>query len=118
MRRDFFYLLLACAVLGIVVVPVGSAVFWLGFVHGDSPCVLCWAQRTAMVLVALMGLFVLRYGPRPRYLGVSVLLAGAGVFMAIRHSAAHLVRDVGQGFSAEILGAHTYTWSAAISGWR
>lgn len=114
MRRDVFYLLLACAVLAIVVVPVGSAVFWLGFVHGDSPCVLCWAQRTAMVLVALMGLFVLRYGPRPRYLGVSVLLAGAGVFMAIRHSAPHVVRDVGQGFSAEILGAHTYTWSAAI----
>lgn len=114
MRRQLFFLLLACAVLAIVIVPVGSAVFWLGFVHGDSPCVLCWAQRTAMVLVALMGLFVLRYGPRPRYLGLSVLIAGWGVFMAVRHSAAHVVRDVGQGFSAELLGAHTYTWSAAI----
>ena len=114
MPRHVFYRLLAIAVLLLVVVPVGSAVFWLGFVHGDSPCVLCWAQRTTMVLVALMGLFVLRYGPRPRYLGLSVLLAGWGVFMAVRHSAAHVVRDVGQGFSVELLGAHTYTWSAAI----
>lgn len=114
MRRELFYLLLACAVLAIVAVPVGSAVFYLGFVHGDSPCVLCWAQRTGMLLIALMGLFVLRYGPRPRYLGLSILLAGWGVFMAVRHSAAHVVRDVGQGFSAELLGAHTYTWSAAI----
>lgn len=114
MRRDLFYRLLALAVLAIVVVPVGVAVFVLGFVHGDSPCVLCWAQRTAMVLIALMGLFVLRYGPRPRYLGLSVLIAGWGVFMGIRHSAGHVVRDVGQGFSVVLLGAHTYIWSVAI----
>lgn len=114
MRRTLFSTLLAAAVLAIIVGPVGTAVFWLGFVHGDSPCVLCWAQRTAMLLVALLGLFVLRYGPRPRYLGLAVLLAGWGVFMAVRHSAAHVVRDVGQGFSVAIFGAHTYIWSAAI----
>jgi disulfide bond formation protein DsbB len=114
MRRDLFYTLLAVAVLAIAAIPVGSAVFVLGFVHGDSPCVLCWAQRTAMVLVALMGLFVLRYGPRPRYLGLSVLIAGWGIYMGFRHSAAHVVRDVGQGFSAELFGAHTYVWSMFI----
>jgi disulfide bond formation protein DsbB len=31
--------------------------------------------------------------------------------MALRHSALHLARDVGQGFSAPILGVHTYAWS-------
>jgi disulfide bond formation protein DsbB len=112
--REIFYTLLAAAVLALCVVPIGSAAFILGFWHGDSPCVLCWAQRTGMILVALMGLFVLRYGARPRYLGLSVLIAAWGVYMAIRHSAAHVVRDVGQGFSIEILGAHTYIWSGFI----
>jgi disulfide bond formation protein DsbB len=114
MTRRAPYLVLALAVLALVLVPIGSAVFVLGFVHGDSPCVLCWAQRTGMTLVALMGLFVLRYGPRPRYLGLAVLIAAHGLYMGLRHSAGHVVRDVGQGFSLEILGAHTYIWSIAI----
>lgn len=114
MTRRTPYLLLTLAVLGLVVGPIGIAVFVLGFVHGDSPCVLCWAQRTAMVLIALVGLFILRYGPRPRYVGLGVLIGAAGIFMGLRHSSLHLARDVGQGFSAEILGAHTYTWSMFI----
>lgn len=114
MRRDLFYRLLALGVLALVAGPVGIGVFVLGFVHGDSPCVLCWAQRTAMVLIGLMGLFVLRYGPRPRYLGLSVLVAGWGTYMGLRHSALHLVRDVGQGFSIAIFGVHTYVWSMFI----
>ncbi|HKJ91712.1 MAG TPA: hypothetical protein VJ957_01035, partial [Longimicrobiales bacterium] len=35
-------------------------------------------------------------------------------FMAIRHSALHLARDIGQGFSAAILGVHTYVWAWVI----
>ena len=112
--RDGLYLVLACAVLALVLGPLATSVFVLGFVHGDSPCVLCWAQRTGMVLVALSGLFVLRYGPRPRYLGLAIVVAAAGVYMGVRHAALHLARDVGQGFSLEILGAHTYTWSAFV----
>ncbi len=114
MKRNALYVVLTCAVLALVVGPVGTAVFVLGFVYGDSPCVLCWAQRTGMVLVALTGLFVVRYGPRPRYIGMAVLIAAGGVYMGLRHSSLHLWRDVGQGFSSEILGAHTYTWSMFI----
>jgi len=90
--------------------PVAGAVA-LGVLHGDSPCILCWAQRTSMVLIGLVGLFVVRYGPKPRYLGMAVLLGTWGVFMALRHSGLHLARDIGQGFSASILGVHTYAWS-------
>jgi disulfide bond formation protein DsbB len=61
-----------------------------------------------------VGLFALRYGPRPRYLGMAVLLGAWGVFMALRHSALHLARDVGQGFAPPILGLHTYVWSWVI----
>ena len=93
--------------------PVTGAVL-LGVLHGDSPCILCWAERTSMVLIALVGLFVVRYGPRPRYLAMAVLLGTWGTFMALRHSALHLARDVGQGFSAPIFGVHTYFWAWVI----
>ena len=112
--RTLPYTLLAFAVLVLIVGPIGTAAFVLGFGYGESPCVLCWAQRTGMILVALCGLFVLRFGPRPRYLGLSRADRRRGIFMGLRHSALHLARDVGQGFSAEILGAHTYTWSMFI----
>jgi disulfide bond formation protein DsbB len=113
-RRALLYSILALAVLLLSAIPVGVAVFVLGFGYGDSPCVMCWEQRIGMALVALIGLFVLRYGPKPRYIGMAVLVAAWGVFMGIRHTGMHAARDVGQGFSAEILGAHTYTWALLI----
>ena len=102
--------ILAWVVIVLVGGPVAGAVL-LGVLDGDSPCILCWAQRTSMVLIALVALFVLRYGPRPKYVGMVVLLGVFGQYMALRHSGLHLARDIGQGFSAAILGAHTYSWS-------
>jgi len=113
LSADRLRAVLAWVVIALVAGPVtGSAL--LGVLHGDSPCILCWAERTSMVLVALAGLFVIRYGPRPRYLGMTVLLATWGTFMAIRHSGLHLARDVGQGFSVAIFGVHTYVWAWVV----
>lgn len=115
-KRETVFTITALAVLFLTVVPVGTAVFFLGFVRGDSPCVMCWEQRIGMILISLVGLFVLRYGPRPRYVGMAVLIAGYGMLMSLRHVGMHGARDVGQGFSLEIMGAHTYTW-ALFSYW-
>ncbi|MEJ2205699.1 MAG: disulfide bond formation protein B [Gemmatimonadota bacterium] len=104
---------LAWAVVLLTAGPVGAAVV-LGVAFGETPCILCWAQRTSMALMALAGIFVLRYGPRPRYLGTLVLLGIWGLHMATRHSALHLARDVGQGFAGSFFGAHTYVWAWAI----
>ncbi len=104
---------LAWLVIVLLAVPVGGAL-WLGVAHGESPCILCWAQRTSMVLIALVALFIVRWGPRPRYLGMLVLLGSWGVFMSLRHSALHLARDIGQGFAGAILGVHTYVWAGFI----
>jgi hypothetical protein len=92
---------------------VGGAL-WMGVAHGESPCILCWAQRTSMILLALVALFIVRFGPRPRYLGLMVLLGAWGTFMGIRHSSLHVARDVGQGFAASVLGAHTYVWAWVV----
>lgn len=114
MARDRLLAVLTWMVIVLLAGPLGLAVFVLGFATGDSPCILCWAQRTGMALIALVGLFVIRYGPRPRYLGTAVLLGVWGMWMAVRHSASHVARDVGQGFSVAILGAHTYIWSWVV----
>jgi disulfide bond formation protein DsbB len=104
---------LAWVVIILIGGPVGAAV-WLGVVYGEAPCILCWSQRTSMVLIGLVGLFVLRYGPRPRYIGMVVLLGAWGVFMSLRHWGLHLARDVGQGFAAPYFGAHTYVWAGFV----
>lgn len=111
--QDRLRTILAAVVVILIGGPVGAAVV-LGVAYGESPCILCWAQRTSMILIALVGLFILRYGPRPRYVGTAVLLGTWGVFMALRHSALHLARDIGQGFAAPIFGVHTYVWSWVI----
>ena len=113
LTEDRLRAVLAWVVIVLVGGPVAAAVL-LGIVAGDSPCILCWAERTSMVLIALVGLFVIRYGPRPRYLGMAVLLGVWGTYMGIRHSALHLARDVGQGFSTAIFGVHTYIWAWVI----
>ena len=113
LTEDRLRTVLAWVVVVLVGGPVLGAVL-LGVLHGDSPCILCWAERIGMVLIALTGLFVVRYGPRPRYLGMAVLLGVWGVYMSLRHSALHAARDVGQGFSAPILGVHTYAWALVI----
>jgi disulfide bond formation protein DsbB len=110
-KPEMVFTITALAVLFLTVVPVGIAVFILGFIAGDSPCVMCWEQRIGMILISLVGLFVLRFGPRPKYVGMAVLIAAWGIFMGLRHMGMHGARDIGQGFSLEILGAHTYTWA-------
>jgi hypothetical protein len=113
LSEDRLRAVLAWVVIVLLGGPITTAVL-LGVLNGDSPCILCWAERTGMILIALVGLFVIRYGPRPRYLGMAVLLGLWGTFMAIRHSSLHLARDVGQGFSTTILGVHTYVWAWVI----
>jgi disulfide bond formation protein DsbB len=113
-KHENLYTALSAAVIALSVVPVGLAVFVLGFALGDSPCVVCWEQRIGMLLIALLGVFILRYGPRPRYIGTALLVAAWGVFMSIRHTAMHAARDIGQGFSVEVFGTHTYAWAFLI----
>lgn len=113
LTEDRLRQVLSWLVIVLLVVPVGGAL-WLGIAVGESPCILCWAQRTSMILIALVALFVVRYGPRPRYLGVLILLSTWGIWMATRHSSLHVARDIGQGFAANVLGAHTYTWAWVI----
>lgn len=109
-----FNALMATAVMLILVIPVGIANVWLGYVVGESPCVLCWWERIGMILVGLLGLFILRYGPRLRYVAAVFFIAAFGMHMGLRHLGNFVQLDVDMGLGASILGVRTYTWAAIV----
>ena len=110
-----FNLLMTTAVLLILAIPVGIANIYLGYVVGESPCTLCWFERIGMILIGVLGIFILRYGAKIKYVSAVFICAAYGLFMSIRHTSLDgFAWDVGMGFGDAIFGAHTYTWGAFV----
>ncbi|WP_223292995.1 MULTISPECIES: disulfide bond formation protein B [Shewanella] len=106
--------IVSLAALALIALPVGIACIVLGYGLGDNPCILCWQERTAMVLVSLIAIFIMRYGLKPKYLGALVFASVYGLWAGYRHSSNHILRDIGQGFGPAILGVHTYVWVMVV----
>ncbi|CZE49915.1 disulfide bond formation protein B [Campylobacter geochelonis] len=114
LTQKYFDILIATAVLLVLGIPVGIANIYLGYIIGESPCTLCWNERIGMVVVGMLGIFILRYGLRAKYLVMVFLSAAYGLYMTLRHSSFSSFRDVGMGFGEAIFGAHTYTWGIFV----
>lgn len=113
-RESIFNQLASLASMVIMALPVGIACFVFGFMLKDNPCAFCWQERTAMILVALTALYIVRYGLKPKYIGALVWLGIYGAWMAAVHTSFNLGSDIGQGFSLKVMGAHTYTWALLV----
>ncbi|MGH2267336.1 disulfide bond formation protein B [Campylobacter taeniopygiae] len=111
---QYFYLFITTAVLLILAVPVGFANIYLGYFHNESPCTLCWFERIGMVIIGVLGMLILRYGPQIKYIVCVFLFASYGIYMGIRHTASWWQRDVGIGLGDKLIGAHTYTWAVVV----
>ncbi|PZT48463.1 hypothetical protein B6S12_03810 [Helicobacter valdiviensis] len=111
---QYFYLFMATAVLLILAIPVGFANIYLGYFHNESPCTLCWFERIGMVVIGILGMFILRYGPQIKYIVCVFLFAGYGIYMGVRHTASWWQRDIGIGLGDKLVGAHTYTWAVVV----
>lgn len=98
----------------IVLLPVGIANVILGYFMGDSPCTLCWGQREEMAFIGVVALFMVRYGFKPKYLAMMLVMAGVGLYSSFRHLGNHAARDVGQGFGLEVFGLHTQMWAEIV----
>ena len=109
-----FNLLIATEVLLILAIPVGIANVVLGYIIGESPCTLCWFERTGMILIGVLGVMVLRYGLRMRYLAAMAFSSCFGLYMTLRHTSMLLHQDQGQGFGDAMFGAHTYSWGVFV----
>ncbi|BEG57508.1 hypothetical protein NHP21005_11960 [Helicobacter sp. NHP21005] len=114
MQARRFYFLFSLAIIAIIALPVGIANLILGFIYHDSPCIQCWGERQSMVYVALGGLFVLRYGLKPKYIAMLVLVVAGGLYQSFYHSGNHALEDVGQGFALTIFGLHTQFWAEFV----
>ena len=106
--------IVSLAALALISLPVGIACIILGFFMGDTPCILCWQERTAMVLVSLAAIFIIRYGLKPKYIGALIFASIYGLWGGLRHSAGHMLKDIGQGFGPAVFGVHTYVWVIVI----
>ncbi len=109
-----FNLVMSTAVAIILIVPVGMACVYLGFVKGESPCLLCGHERFGMVAVGVLGLFMVRYGVKIKYVALVFLCGFWFLFEGLRHVGNHAARDIGQGFGEAMFGLHTYTWAFVV----
>lgn len=109
-----FNLVMSTAVAIILIVPVGMACIYLGFIKGESPCLLCGHERFGMVAVGVLGLFMVRYGVKIKYVALVFLCGFWFLFEGLRHVGNHAARDIGQGFGEAMFGLHTYTWAFVV----
>lgn len=113
-KTNTFYLLLSLAVIGILALPVGIANFIFGYIFLDSPCTLCWGQRQSMIYIGIAVLFLIRYGFKPRYLAIMLIITAFGLWESFYHLGNHGLEDVGQGFGLAIFGIHTQFWAEVV----
>ncbi|GAA6822985.1 disulfide bond formation protein B [Helicobacter pylori] len=113
-KETRFYNLFSLAILGILIFPVGLANFYFGYVLKDSPCIFCWALRINMILIGAVALLVVRFGFKPKYIALLLLMAGSGLYEGFYYTGSHALEDVGQGFALPILGLHTQFWALFV----
>ncbi|CAD7289465.1 disulfide bond formation protein B [Campylobacter suis] len=114
-----FFNMMSLAALALIALPVGIACIVLGFGMGDSPCIMCWSERITMIFIALIALFIVRYGPKRTYLAALILMACRGLYNGFLHYSLDGTfggyLDIKQGFGLEILGAHTQFWVMVVN---
>jgi len=109
-----FNIIMATAVLLILVLPVGIANIYLGFYKGESPCILCSHERHGMILIGILGLFILKYGAKIKYIASIFIVSFWFLLETVRHVGNHAQKDLGTGIGDIILGLHTPTWAFVV----
>lgn len=114
-----FFNQMSVAVILLMALPVGIACIILGFGMGDSPCVMCWAERITMIVIAFIGLLIVRYGFKVSYFAALIFMSCWGLFNGFIHYTLDGTfggyLDIKQGFGLEILGAHTQFWVIVVN---
>ncbi|WP_297573752.1 disulfide bond formation protein B [uncultured Campylobacter sp.] len=113
-KAKLFYALMCLAGFLIILLPVGIANFYFGYVLKDSPCTLCWGQREAMIFIGAIALFIVRYGMKAKYLASLLVVTAFGLWQSFAHFGNHAHRDLDQGFGLAVFGIHTYFWAEVV----
>lgn len=113
-KTKLFYALMCLAGFLIILLPVGIANFYVGYILKDSPCVLCWGQREAMIFIGVLALFIVRYGMKAKYLAMLLIVTAFGLWQSFAQFGNHAHRDLDQGFALTVFGLHTYFWAEVV----
>lgn len=113
-KAKIFYGLMCLAGFLIILLPVGIANLYFGYILKDSPCTLCWGQREAMIFIGVMALFIVRYGMKPKYIATLLIMSAFAIWQSFVHFGNHAGRDLDQGFGLAVFGIHTYTWAEIV----
>ena len=101
----------------IILLPVGIANFVFGYMLGDSPCTLCWAQRESMIFIGVVAFFIVRYGVKGKYIAWLLIMAAFGLYQSFSHYGNHAHRDLDQGFSLQVFwAAHIFLGRGGVLG--
>jgi len=102
-----FYNIVAIATL-ILGFGIFTATFYEQVYLGDMPCASCLITRQLILLVMLVSCLVIRYGPKPQFVGFVLVIAAIDIYMSIRHSSFHWF--VFEGTEGRFMGVHMYFW--------
>jgi disulfide bond formation protein DsbB len=84
--------------------------FFVEFVEGQVPCILCFLQRIIIMGIAVSLYFNLLIGVSSRFYGFALIWSLAGLACSLRHMAINICKEVP--FGAYLLGSYRlYTWS-------
>src|SRR5215470_8928572 len=108
MNRSLAITLNALGLYGIAFVLAGAFAAQLSL--GELPCPLCLLQRIQFAMLAIGPILNIRFGPRPRHYGMSLLVAIAGAGFAARQILLHIAPG-DAGYGSPLLGYHYYTWA-------
>lgn len=98
----------ALALYGISAVLI-IAFYWQ-LAEGELPCPLCMLQRVAFAALAVGPILTIKFGPRPKYMGLVIIAAVLGAAIAGRQILIHIMPG-DPGFGSTLLGLHFYTWA-------
>jgi len=87
-----------------------SVAFYWQLDHGELPCPLCLLQRVGFAALAVGPILAIRNGPKPQYLGLSIIAALVGAGVAARQMLLHIMPG-DPGYGTTLLGLHFYTWA-------
>lgn len=113
-KAKLFYTLMWLSGALIILLPVGIANLFLGYVLGDSPCSSCWGQRQSMMYIGALALFIARFGLKPKYIAMILIMTAFGLWQSFNHLAWHSGNDLDQGFSLLMFGLHSYVWAEIV----
>ena len=109
-----FDAVVATAALALMIFLLGGSTIWLGYIKGESPCTLCSYERFGFAIIGVLALFILRYGPRHKYIVTLNLAAFFFLWTTVRHWGIHMQDDAAQGLAEALFGVHTYTWGVFV----